>query len=67
MEAIPKAIPKAILELTNEQAEALTYVLGDILDGRGNFDGTTLFEVDPIYEQLAGAKPYQKPDQKENE
>jgi|LakMenEpi03Aug12_release.lakeMendotaPanAssembly.Ray.scaffolds.fasta_scaffold4981850_2 hypothetical protein len=40
------------LTLTPEQVEALIEVLGDVLDGRGNFDGATLFQIDPIHEKL---------------
>ena len=40
------------ITLTEKQAEALRFVLGDILDGRGGFDGTTLFEIEPVYEDL---------------
>jgi hypothetical protein len=43
------------LSLTKEQVETLTGVLGDVLDGRGNFDGKTLWLLDPIYEKLTTA------------
>jgi hypothetical protein len=45
---------KIILELSPELAETLTGVLGDILDGTGGFNGAILFDLDKIYEMLAG-------------
>jgi hypothetical protein len=45
---------KIILELSPELAETLTGVLGDLLDGTGNFSGSILVDLDEIYEMLAG-------------
>lgn len=40
------------LILTDAEIEALVSVLGDVLDGRGNFDGATLVDVSYVYEAL---------------
>lgn len=44
------------IEITEDLAETLRSVLGDILDGRGNFGGRTIWELEKFYEQLAGEK-----------
>lgn len=45
-----------ILKLSPELADTLTGVLGDLLDGKGGFNGSILFELDQIHEMLAGGK-----------
>jgi hypothetical protein len=57
---------KATLNLTAEQADALVYVLGNLLDGYGNYDGTLLYTLEPIYEALTDAEVYKAQLKKEN-
>lgn len=43
------------ITLTSAEEEALRGLLGDILDGASNFNGTILRDIESVYEKLTHA------------